>query len=404
MNSPSMKSTRRLDWESPETMSFEAGVTGAATFDGRPSIVLEASAFYPESGGQMGDHGTLVIGGETHAIVDVQIDDAGVVHHIVERPLVTDGSTTARGTIDRTRRRTFRSLHTAQHLLSHALDELAAAPTKSSRLGETVATIDVERDGIGESKIASAERWVNDVIADARAVRAWFPSDEELAGLVLRRAPKQRENVRVVDIGGLDVSPCGGTHVANSAEIALLRVLSTERYKGGTRISFSAGPRALRELHDESRLGRAIAAELGAELSKGVDGVKKLRLDLESARLEGGRLRSELARRLALVAPTDDTVKLVLDAPLASVELARAVAEALLTEPGRQVAVVAPLGAEGAHVVIARSEPATLDAGAALRTGLAAVGGKGGGRRERAEGRLPAGVDVTAWTRDLVLR
>src|SRR5262249_28764717 len=160
--------------------------------------------------------------------------------------------------------------------------DVARAETVSARLGETAATIDVRvrdvhvgdvrvgdvRTGDGgagplaERDLAAAEALVNSVIDDDVAVRAWFPSPAEVAALPLRREPKVESDVRVVEIGGFDASPCGGTHCTRSAQVALVRVLSVERYKGGHRIVFEAGERARHMLGAHSAALRALGQSL----------------------------------------------------------------------------------------------------------------------------------------------
>jgi len=247
-----MMPTGRLYYEDPFLYQFEARVIGHGTWNGARSVVLDRSAFYPESGGQMADRGTL--GGT--AIADVQVDEEGIVHHVLEGESLPEPGTELVGVVDRQRRRVHMALHTGQHMLSRALADVAGAATVSSRLGESSATIDVDVDVLEERRVAEAEALVNAVIDDDVVVRAFFPTAEELAGLPLRRAPKVTENIRVVQIGDFDVSPCGGTHCTRAAQVGLVRVVGVERYKGKARVIFSAGARARREFADEAAVLR----------------------------------------------------------------------------------------------------------------------------------------------------
>ncbi|WP_075097708.1 alanine--tRNA ligase-related protein [Sandaracinus amylolyticus] len=164
-------STVRLEQEDALLAEFDATVVEHSRHGERSSLVLDRSAFYPESGGQMADRGLLA----GARVLDVQIDDHGRVHHVVEGPLPAIGAS-VHGAIDVARRRVHMALHTAQHLLSRALVEVSGAETVSSRLGESVCTIDVDRDGIAEARIAEAESFVHRVIDEDRVVRAWFPT------------------------------------------------------------------------------------------------------------------------------------------------------------------------------------------------------------------------------------
>lgn len=393
--------TRRLDHEDVGLEAFEARVLAKATYahaslGARPSLVLDQSAFYPESGGQLADRGELA----GVRVLDVQLDDDGLVHHVLEtEPDVGEGGL-VRGAIDRPRRFEHMALHSAQHLLSRALLDVAGAETVSSRLGESSCTIDVDRDGIGPSRIEEAEALVTRIIDEDRAVRAWFPTSEELAALALRRAPKQSSNIRVVSFEGFDVSPCGGTHVTRTSQVQLCRIEGVERYKGGTRVTFVAGPRARRVLTEHDRVLRDLGRELVCPPRDVPAALARLRQELEASRDEVGRLRaaraSELARRAlddARGSTRPDRVVVILDD--GGPDLAKRVA-AQLTAEGAHVAVVAAPIEGGVHVICARAPGSSADCGALFKALAAHAGGRGGGRAERAEGRLAAGHDLAA--------
>jgi alanyl-tRNA synthetase len=385
--------TERLYLHDAMLLDFEATVVAHARFRGAPSLILDRTAFYPESGGQMADRGTL--GGVP--VRDVQLDGAGEVHHLLAGALPPCGSV-IRGSIDAARRRTHMALHTGQHLLSRALVEIAGAETTSSRLGESVCTIDVDCDAIPEARIAEAEALVNAIIDEDRPVRTFFPDPDELRALPLRRPPRpEHGRVRVVDAGGFDCSPCGGTHVTRTAQIGLVRVIGTERYKGGTRISFSAGARARRELLAESASLREIARLLGCSTAEAPVALARLRDALEGARQELGRSRASLARRIAAGALAAARGSRVV-APVGEggIELVRQVA-AELTREGDRVAVVFGPVEGGVHLVVARGPANTsVDARAIFAAIAKAAGGRGGGRPERAEGRILDSVDLRA--------
>ncbi len=383
--------TERLDQSDTHLFEFDAQVVGHASLGERATLILDRSAFYPESGGQMSDRGALA----GLSVIDVQIDDAGLVHHVLEGALPALGET-VHGKLDAHRRRTFAALHSAQHVLSRALVDVARAETVSSRLGETACTIDVDQGVLSDAKIAECESIANQLVDEDRPVRAWFPSAEELSSLALRRAPKQSENIRVVEVTGFDVSPCGGTHVTRTAQMGPIRIASTERYKGGTRVTFSAGPRAREQLFREDDVLRAVGRALVTPWDSVEPAIARLRTQLTDAQGEAGRLRTTLARRIADDLARDvvgDRISLVLDE--GGADLAQKVA-AELTRAGARVAIVAAVSPEGAHVVVTRGPASTADCGALLRAIVQAAGGKGGGRPERAEGRIPPGADVHA--------
>src|SRR5215468_2067323 len=235
--------THRLYHDDAYLRRFDAEVVAITTYRSRPAVVLDRTTFYPEAGGQLGDRGRL---GEL-AVVDTQEADDGAIVHLIEGEPPAVGSRIT-GELDWLRRRQHMAQHTAQHLLSGALLDRAQASTASARLGESALTIDLARDRIPESELAAAEDLANDVVDDDLAIRAWFPTTDELAALKLRRDPKVSADIRVVAIGDYDFSPCGGTHCARTSQLGAIRITSTERYKGMTRVTFGAARRARAEL------------------------------------------------------------------------------------------------------------------------------------------------------------
>jgi alanyl-tRNA synthetase len=386
-----MSGTARAYFDDVLADELESAVIAHASHASRPSVVLDRTLFYPEAGGQMADRGTI----DGVPVIDVQLDDDGVVHHVLEGALPAVGAR-VRGVIDRPRRRVHMALHTGQHMLSRALVDVCGAETVSSRLGEQAATIDVDRDGIPAARIAECEALVLRAIDEDRPVRAWFPSAEELASLALRRAPKQTQNIRVVDVSGFDITPCGGTHVVRTAQIGLVRITGTERYKGGTRVTFTAGTRARAMLFDEDRVIRELARELVCPPHEVGAAVSRVRGEALSAREETGRVRALLAQSIASEARRQAAGdRVVLSLPEGGVELAKAVV-GHLTREGSLLVIVGAAIDEGVHTIVARGPGSSADCGGVLKAVAASCGGRGGGRAERAEGRMPAGTDLAA--------
>lgn len=382
--------TQRLHYDDPLLLAFDAEVVAHGTHGGRPSVVLDRTAFYPESGGQMSDRGVLA-GSST---LDVQLDGEGRVHHVIEGALPPVGAR-VHGTIDAARRREHMALHTGQHALSRALQDELSAVTLSSRLGESACTIDVDRDGLSLADVRRAEARVNALIDDDRPVRQFFPSDAELASLALRKPPPDTDRVRVVIIEGFDVTPCGGTHVTHTAQIELVWVQGVERYKGGTRITFAAGPRARRLLAAESEVLRAVASELSCAPPEVGEVVRGIRRKLDEAREEAGVLRATIATMWADRLRADGAIVAQVDG--ADAGLLKMIAERLAE--GDRVVALASTSAVGIDVVIARGPASSVSCGALFKSVAQASGGRGGGRPEHAQGRLPADADFVALVR-----
>jgi alanyl-tRNA synthetase len=386
--------TLRLDFEDPSRFVFDARVVARTTFQGAPSIVLDQSAFYPESGGQPGDVGTLA----ALSVRDVQIDDLGRVHHLLDADASTlvEGQV-VRGVIDGSRRRLHMALHTAQHMLSRALIEVADAETVSARLAATGCTIDVDVASLDDATLARAEALVNAVVEDDRPVVVFVPTPEALAALPLRRAPKVTDNVRVVDIGGFDLSPCGGTHCTRTAQVGPLTITALERYKGKMRVTFLAGRAAVAELTARARVLATLGRTLSAPPLEAPAAIERIRAELTATRnaLTEARARYAAVLGEALVAEAlkREVPHVVCTLEREPIETLRALAS-VVTSHRNVVIFAASHDADGTRVLVARGEGSTFDCGGWLKAVCAAHGGRGGGKAERAEGRLPHDV---AW-------
>lgn len=382
-----MSATLRLYHDDPTGAPFEATVIAHDQFQGRASVLLDRTGFYPESGGQMADRGRL---GDAD-LADAQVDDTDRVHHLLAEgaPLPAVG-TRLTGAPDRVRRRVHQALHTGQHMLSRALVDVAGAETISSRLGETACTIDTPTDVLREVDVARAEALVNEVVDADVPVRAFFPDAETLAGLPLRRRPKVTENVRVVMVGDFDCSPCGGTHCTASAQVGFVRVEGVERYKGGLRITFTAGPRARQSLFGAQQSLAALARDFTCGPADVAGAIEKLRRDLTAARENGVRLQERLVDAMAarVLAEVGDAPRFVLACPGEDALFLRALAKRLTAVPGA-VALLAAPSPEVTRYVVARGPGADFDCGGFVKRLNARTGGRGGGRAESAEGQYP---------------
>ncbi len=262
---------------------------------------------------------------------------------------------------------------------------------RHSRLGESALTIDVARDRIPDAEIAAAEDLANDLVDDDLAVRAWFPDPGELAALKLRRDPKVAADIRVVAIGDYDYSPCGGTHCARTSQLGAIRVISTERYKGMTRVTFTAGRRARTEMFARDQVLRSLATQFSCGPAEVPLAIEKLRASSATAAAEITALRGRLAD--AIVATLAGTGRVIAAVP-GDVEVLRSVA-AKLANAGRDAIICAP-DESGAAVVLFRAAGSSLDCGALWKQMAARAGGRGGGKGERAEGRLA--TPIAEWT------
>ncbi|MEZ5288015.1 MAG: alanyl-tRNA editing protein [Vicinamibacterales bacterium] len=203
------------------------------------SVELDATAFYPTSGGQPFDTGTL--GGAR--VLDVIDEDDGRVVHVTDASLGPGQPVS--GAIDWLRRFDHMQQHTGQHVLSAAFDRLSGHRTESFHLGADTCSIDLALE-VSASQAAAAVAEANRVIWEDRPVVVRFVDAEEAARLPLRKDPARTGRLRLVEVEDFDLSACGGTHVARTGGIGIIAVDGWERFRGGSRVHFLCGGRVSR--------------------------------------------------------------------------------------------------------------------------------------------------------------
>lgn len=374
----------RLYYDDPALLTFDATVTACEPHVDGYRVALDRSAFYPTSGGQPHDTGHLRVDGRVLAVADVIAEDDGLVWHQVADAIAPGTAVT--GEIDRERRRDFRQQHSGQHILSAAFDHLVGARTESVHLGLEACTLDLHRE-VTPDECRRAEDYANEITSDDRAVTIRYADAADLVDEPrLRKATGRTGRIRLIDIEGHDLSACGGTHVHRTGEVGAIVIRGTERFRGGTRVTFLCGARVVasyRELRD------AIDASARAVSSAPADvpaAIARLRDDLkqEQRRAKEALERLTALQAAALDASVDPSGLLVAHLPDADAGQLRVAALQLVATPGR---VVALLGGAAPHaLVVARSaDRADVNAGAIVSAVCAAHGGKGGGRPDLAQ-------------------
>lgn len=383
--------THRLYYTEPYRHTFDATVVAADVVDGRLHVTLDQTAFYPASGGQPFDTGTL--GGA--AVSEVIDRDDGTVVHVVSGAL--KAGEVVSGQVDWARRFDHMQQHTGQHVLSAVCAARLAAATTSFHLGADVATIDLDRD-LQAADLADAEAAANRVVWENRDVRVRLVSGAEADLLPLRKRPPRTGTLRLVEIDAVDLSACGGTHVPATGMVGMIAVTGAERFKGGTRVTFACGARALRSHTAFRDMVAAATRMLSVTPSALVSAIERLQQDLRGVTRTLKGLEDELAgyRAVALreTAETVGPYRVVLHEVAGPVNAAglETLATAITRGPG-QVAVLAG-GRDPATMVVARSADVDLDAAAVVREAVAALGGRGGGRPDAAQAGIQASPDV----------
>jgi len=373
-------STQRLYYTDSYRTEFDARVVDVAD-DGR-RVYLDQTAFYPTSGGQPHDLGTL--GGSR--IADV-IDEGERIAHVLESPLVSDGGVVT-GLVDRERRFDHMQQHTGQHLLSAVLEELFGFHTVSVHFGRDYSSLDLDVESVSTERIVEAETRANAIVAENRAVATSFEDASEATGL--RKESGRTGTLRIISIAGLDRSACGGTHVRATGEIGAILVRKVERVRKSARLEFVCGLRAVRRARADFESLTRIAGALSASLDDAPSLVAAQGEQLRAAENERRRMERELAgyRAKALydAAPADARNLHVVRQDAASMDELRTLAQATIALP--RAVLVGTIG-EPPSLLLATAEDTGLDAGRLLREGVTRVGGRGGGSSRIAQGSVP---------------
>jgi alanyl-tRNA synthetase len=381
--------TLRLYYTDSYSTTFTARVVESLEVEGRPAVVLDRTLFYPTSGGQPFDVGTL---GGSHVVDVVDLED-GRIAHVVDSPVAVNAD--VNGTIDWTRRFDHMQQHTGQHVLSAAFDRTLAARTESFHLGAETCTIDLSI-AVTPEQVLIAETEANRIVWEDRPVTIRMVSSSEARELTLRKEPARSGELRVIGVEDYDLSACGGTHVARTGAIGLIAVTGHERFKGGTRVEFVCGGRALARMRRDRDALAGCVRQLSV-LPAGLPGaIERLQLQMKDRRAVEKSLQGRLARYVAeelaaraVRTPMGLTVVEVLDGYDAAGLKGLAAA---LVERSNYVVVLFS-ATRPALVVTGAAGDSHADAGATLRALVAEFGGKGGGRRDLAQG---GGLDGTA--------
>jgi alanyl-tRNA synthetase len=303
--------------------------------------------------------------------------------------------------VDWARRLDHRQQHTGQHILSRAFVDAAAANTVGFHLGAERSTIDLDRDELTEEDLDRAERAANEaVLADMPVDVAVYP-DLRAVPHDLRRDAAVEGEVRVVRVGDYDANACCGTHCSRSGQVGPIKILRTERKKGGHRVEFVCGRRALEDYRLRHRVLRDIALELTTEEPEVPGRIAALRSELKEARVRAERAEAELRGRLveAWAAETEPGPVARDVGPDRTAWLGPAASE--LADRRREPVLLASEERGGYQVALAMPEDSSRNAGRVLSALLEARGGRGGGSERLARGRVTAaewpGLQA-AWT------
>jgi alanyl-tRNA synthetase len=384
--------TRRLYYEDSFEKEFTARVLicEPALIPASPEakapaweVVLDRTAFYPTSGGQPHDLGKL---GDAN-VFDVR-DEGDEIVHLVDRPLEPGE---VNGCINWPRRFDHMQQHTGQHLLSAMFQERFGRPTVSFHLGAEICTIDVRGPEPTAEILEGAERAANQIIFEDRPVNVRYGTADQLSQLGVRKEVEREGILRAIEIESADLQPCGGTHVKSTGQIGMLLVRSCTKVRQDWRVEFLCGGRAEQVARHDFQVLRQTAEKLSCAPEEIVSAASRA-LSERDANFKNFRAMLE---RLAKA-----EAALVLQATPHGPNGLRIVSRIVQDVPpeylgffageiaksGKSIALLAAV--DGGHMVFAQNPAAGKDVSDLLKQVLEKVGGKGGGTRDFARGRV----------------
>ena len=374
-------SSERLYYTDAYLVEFDAVVREVLPQKDRWKVILDRTAFYPTSGGQPFDLGTL----DEARVLDVFDQEDGTIAHLVDREL--EANCRVRGHLDWARRFDHMQQHTGQHLLSAAFEREAGARTVSFHLGTSASTIDLDKEVTAE-QVGRVEDAANRVLWEDREVCVKFVTASEAAKLPLRKDPAREGELRIVEIKDYDLSACGGTHVRRTGAIGIIAIAGVERFKGGLRVEFVCGGRALRAYRSlKSSVAGSVRllSVLPDELPSAIERLQVAgRTQQKSQEGLYERLAAHEAARLSSSAEEIGALKAVLAAVSGwDANGLKKLASSIVANPATIAVLVTP--ESPALIVVARSQELSLDTGAILKSLIDQFGGRGGGKGAMAQ-------------------
>ena len=369
---------------------------------GRWIAILDRSAFYPEGGGQPADRGWL----NEVPVLDVQEKDGEILHFLPE-PLSEEKGRKIEGKIDSSRRFDFMQQHTGQHLVSASLFKTGGFQTLSVHMGETYTAVEIDTPAITEAEITAVEDLANRIVNQNLSVRIHLVHTSELPRFQLRKAPPDREKLRIVEIEHFDACACGGTHLASTGQVGLIKAVDREKRRGRIRLHWKIGARAYLDYRENIGLISALSRELTCgrgEILTAVQSLQERLKDLgrQAARTEE-RLAGILAESLFEQAAPVYGVRIILSSFKEEAEsLIQGIFNRLLKEPagapGRGKIIAGLVNFSGAQVQwkAGVSGEISLPLYDLIHPLLPLIEGRGGGKFPRWQGigRKPAGANV----------
>lgn len=278
----------KLYYEDQYLKEFTAEIIGVIEKNNLYYVSLDKTAFFPGGGGQHCDLGYI----DNHKVIDI-VEENGEIYHVTQTKPIKIHRVNCK--IDWDRRLDGMQQHLGQHVLSGCFFKLFNANTVSIHLGNEISTVDIQ-GYLDEESIRKAERMANEIIYQNIGVNFLTPSKKELKKLNLRRdLPNTNEQIRVVQIGDLDINACCGVHPSRTLDLQAIKIKRWEKHKGATRIEYLAGKRAIEDYFKKDDFRNQICKFLNCGEQDAINSVNKLSSELKACKDENRQIKIEIS-------------------------------------------------------------------------------------------------------------
>lgn len=388
-------------------------VVPAAGGERRTGVILDRTAFYPASGGQVHDTGWITArdapSGAEFRVTEIAERDDGKIVHYIEAERAPEKGGRVRGRIDVERRLDHMQQHSGQHVLSAAFIALFQMATVSFHMGEEYCSIDLDTAGLTREQVAEAERFANQVVLENRDVSIRFVTPEEAQTLGLRKIPAaQKEQLRLIDIHDFDLTACGGTHVRGTGQIGAILLRKFEKARQGWRLEFVCGQRAVSMARRDYTVLNEAASLFSGQMTDVPQQIRKTLEEAKAARKTGEELLEEIAELHAkqLLAETAErngrkiVARVYAERGLGFIKL---VAQKIARSEANAVALLAATSGQ-VSLVFAQSPGQPFDMGTLLKETVMRRGGRGGGSKDMAQGGVASAEGLEGTLAEIVSR